>query len=148
MIITLERRLQSKNMLAIALWRLLTGNSFRSTAAVFGVGKSSAVYITKQFCKCIAKRACNVKKFPGNERETSIALEKLSEICRIPQVIGAIDATHVEIVAPKNAHIDYFCRQQKFTINMQAVVDGKLKFIDVSIGFPGSIHDARVFCVS
>ena len=84
MILTLERRLQSKNMLAIALWRLLTGNSFRSTAAVFGVGKSSAVYITKQFRNFIAKRACNVKKFPGNERETSIALEKLSEICRIP----------------------------------------------------------------
>ena len=35
---------------AIVLWRLSTGNSFRSTAAVFGVGKSSAVYITKQFC--------------------------------------------------------------------------------------------------
>ena len=139
--ITIQKRV------AIALWRLSTGNSFRSTAAVFGVGKSSAVYITKQFCNCIAKRACNFIKFPRNERETSIALEKFSEICRIPQAIGAIDATHVEIVAPENAPIDY-CRKQKFTINTQAVVDGKLKFMDVSTGFPGSIHDARVLRAS
>eukprot|EP00795_Rhopilema_esculentum_P003531 gene3531-2015_t len=121
---------------AIALWRLSTGNSFRSTAAVFGDGNSRAVDITKQFCKFIAKRSSNFIKFPRNERETSIAWEKFSEICKIPQVIGAIDATH--------SPIDYFCREQKFTINTQAVVDGKLKFIDISTGFPGSIHDARV----
>lgn len=28
---------------------------------------------------------------------------------------------------------------------MQGVVNHKLKFIDVFIGFPGSVHDARVF---
>ena len=52
-------------------------------------------------------------KFPKNERETTIAFEKFSEICKIPQVIGEIDATHIEIVAPENAPIDYFCRKKK-----------------------------------
>ena len=94
------------------------------------------------------KRACNSIQFPRNERETSIALEKFSKICRILQVIGAIDARHVEVVAPENAPIDYFCRKQKFTISTQSVVDGNLKFIDVSTGFPGSIHDARVLRAS
>ena len=75
-------------------------------------------------------------------------MEKFSEICKIPQVIGAIDATHVEIIAPENSSKDYFYRKQKFTINTQAVVDGKLKFIDVSTGFPGSVHDARVLRAS
>ncbi|XP_065068261.1 LOW QUALITY PROTEIN: uncharacterized protein LOC135693659 [Rhopilema esculentum] len=133
---------------AITLWRLSTGNSFRSTAAVFGVGKSSAVDITKQFCKFIPKGSSIFIKFQRNERKNFYSFGKFSEICKTPQVIGAIDATHVEIIAPENSPIDYFCRKQKFTINTQAVVDGKLKFIDVSTGFPGSIHDARVLRAS
>ena len=145
---TFRKAIPIQKRVAIALWRLSTGNSFRSTAAVFGVGKSSAVHLTKQFCKCVARRAGNFIKFPKNERETTIALEIFSEICKIPQVIGAIDATHIEIVAPENAPIDYFCRKQKFTINTQAVVDGNLKFMDVSSGYPGSIHDARVLRAS
>ena len=62
--------------------------------------------------------------------------------------MGAIDTTQIEIVAPENAQIDYFYRKQKFTINTQAAVDGKLKFIDASTGFPRSIHDAIVLRAS
>lgn len=28
---------------------------------------------------------------------------------------------------------------------MQGTVDHKMKFLDVFIGYPGSVHDARVF---
>ena len=133
---------------AIALWRLSTGSSFRSTAPVFGVGKSSAVQITATFCSCIAQRAGRYIKFPSNEREAIIALEKFSEGCKLPQVIGAIDATHVETVAPEDNPSDYLSRKQKYTINTQAVVGANEIFLDVATGFPGSIHDARVLRAS
>ena len=134
--------------IAIALWRLSTGNSYRSTAAVFGVGKSTAVQITNTFCNSIVKVAGNLIKFPKTERETAIAIEKFSEVCKIPQVIGAIDATHVSIFAPPKDPVDYFCRKQMYTINTQAVVDANMNFIDISSGFPGSVHDARVLRAS
>ena len=35
---------------AIALWRLATGNSYRSVSKTFAVGKSTAVSITNRFC--------------------------------------------------------------------------------------------------
>ena len=133
---------------AIALWRLSTGNSYRSTAAVFGVGKSTAVQITNKFCKSIVKVADNFIKFPKTERETAIAIEKFAEVCKIPQVIGAIDATHVPIVAPPKDPVDCFCRKQMYTINTQAVVDADMNFIDISSGFLGSVHDARVLRAS
>ena len=71
---------------AIELWRLWTGNSYRSTAAVFDVGKSSAVGITHQFCKFIGRRASNFIKFPRNERETYIALENFQRYVKYPKL--------------------------------------------------------------
>ena len=134
--------------MAIALWRLSTGNSFRSTAAVFGVGKSSAVQITKEFCVIMSQSARHYIKMPNNERETAIALENFSEHCELPQVIGAIDGTHIEIIAPEFNPTDYFSRKQKYTVNAQAVVGAGEVFSDVAAGFPGSIHDAKVLRAS
>ena len=43
---------------------------------------------------------------------------------------------------------DYFNRKQKYSIVTQAVTDSRMLFLDVSTGWPGSIHDARVLRLS
>ena len=43
---------------------------------------------------------------------------------------------------------DYFNRKQFYSVNMQAVADTSLKFLDITVGYPGSLHDARVFSLS
>ena len=69
--------------------------------------------------------------------------------CVIPQVVGAIDGTHIEIISPDClSKVDYYSRKQKYTINTQAVVGRDLMFLDVATGFPGSMHDARVRAIS
>ena len=66
--------------------------------------------------------------------------------CRIPQVIGALDGTHIPIVAPNvDGKADYFSRKQRYTISAQGLVGANLVFLDVATGFPGSCHDARNF---
>ena len=65
-----------------------------------------------------------------------------------PNVVGAIDGSHIAIKAPHVHHEDYFNRKQNFSINLQGVVDATGKFIDVSTGWPSSIHDARVLRLS
>ena len=63
----------------------------------------------------------------------------------IPQVVGAINGTHIEILPPEGDNkVDYYSRKQKYTINTQAVVGANLVFLDIATGYPGSIHDARV----
>lgn len=39
----------------------------------------------------------------------------------------------------------YINRKQYFLLHIQGTVNHNLKFFDVFIGYPGSVHDARVF---
>ena len=126
---------------AIALWPLGGGGSFRSTSAHFNVGKSTCVKITKQFCRALCRLSQRFIKFPANGRETTTAIALFQDVCRIPQAVGAINGTHIEIVAPDNPR-NYFDRQHRYSVTMQAVVGENLMFLDTAIGYPGSFHDA------
>ena len=69
---------------------------------------------------------------------------RISTNCKIPQVVGAVDGTHVRISAPEtDGKPDYFSRKQCHTITKQTVVGADLLFLDVATGFSGSSHDAR-----
>lgn len=59
---------------------------------------------------------------------------------RVPQCVG----TQVPIIAPEDYPRDYLNRKGWHSIVLQAVVDGKGPFWDVCVGYPGSVHDARV----
>ena len=132
---------------AIALWRLAGGASFRTIAAHFDVGKSSCVTITKEFCKALNRFAGNYIKFPTNRDETARAIALFQDECKIPQALGAIDGTHIEIIAPDEP-FDYFDRHHRYSVTMQAVVGENLMFLDTAIGYPGSMHDARILRAS
>ena len=57
---------------------------------------------------------------------------------------GAMDGTHIPIMAPKENQIDYVNRKGYHSVVMQAVVDCNYLFRDTVIGWPGSLHDARI----
>ncbi|XP_015775178.1 PREDICTED: uncharacterized protein LOC107353343 [Acropora digitifera] len=75
-------------------------------------------------------------------------MEEFEEMYGIPQIVGAIDGCHIEINAPSQNHEDYFKRKQHYSVNLQAIVDANLKFIHATVGYPSSIHDARVLRLS
>ena len=58
---------------AIALWRLPTGNSYRSVSKTFAVGKSTAVSNTKSFCAAISHLYRNIL---SNSREPQVEQPK------------------------------------------------------------------------
>lgn len=61
------------------------------------------------------------------------------------QVVRAIDGSHIALkTVPVNKRIEYFNRKQDYSIVIQGVADASLKFLDVSMGYHGSIHDARI----
>ena len=62
--------------------------------------------------------------------------------------MGAIDGCDIEINAPPENHKDYFNRKQHYSVNLQGIVDSNLKFIHATVGYPCSIHDARVLRLS
>ena len=132
---------------AIAVWRLATGDSYRAIGTVFGVGKSTAIEITLEFCRVLEGLAPNFIVFPQTRDETMIAIASFKESvnCRVPQAVGAIDGTHIEIIAPSEVNkFDYFDRNKRYSIILQGIVGANLKFLDIEVGYPGAMDDCRI----
>ena len=133
--------------LLACLWRLAAENSYRSIAKTFAIGKSITVKISKDFCSTLRLQSCTYIKIPNSAVATKHAIEtfKADYNCKVSQSLGAIDCTHIFIKGPNcESKYDYYCRKQRYSINTQAVVGANICFLDIAIGFPGSMHDTRV----
>ena len=72
---------------AVALWRLATGNSYRSISKVFGIGlRSVAKIVYEEF-----EESGQFIKFPANAHETALEIEKFSYFTQtvLPQVLAS-----------------------------------------------------------
>lgn len=64
-------------------------------------------------------------------------------------MVGAIDGSQIALkTVPLNERIEYFNRKQDYSIVIQGVAYSSFKFLDVSTGYPSSIHDARILRLS
>ncbi|XP_018365088.1 PREDICTED: putative nuclease HARBI1, partial [Trachymyrmex cornetzi] len=72
----------------------------------------------------------------------------LEEKKGFPGIIGMIDGTHIKIEAPQENHESYINRKGYHSIQLQIVCNHKMEFIHCYVGYPGSVHDQRVFNVS
>lgn len=69
----------------------------------------------------------------------------LEQYCSLPGIVGAIDGTHFEIRKPSLSPEDYYYfKTSGYSLQCQVVVDRRARFLDVSVGMPGSTHDVRV----
>jgi len=82
-------------------------------------------------------------KWP-NSKETKM----LSNDFEFPFTFGAVDGSHIHIKAPLANLTDYTNRKSFTSVVLQAVCDGRMQFLDISTGWPGSMHDARIFRLS
>ena len=144
----LRRAIPLAKRVGMALRRLGTGNSYRTTEITFGQGRSTVIKICENFMEALIRRKNEFIRFPEDTRDVAHAMRKMENVAGLPNVVGAIDGSHISIKAPHVNHEDYFNRQQNYSMNLHGVVDADGKFIDVSTGWPGSIHDARVLRLS
>jgi hypothetical protein len=56
-----------------------------------------------------------------------------------------IDGSHIKIKQPYKRGYDYYNKNNEYSVVLQAVVREDLRFTDVFTGYPGKVHDARVF---
>lgn len=137
----MRRAIPVERGVGVALWRLATGNSYQTTGLTFGVGRCTALKLKDEFCS-------DFIKFPKGEAETRHAIEEFQEISSFPQVVGAIDGSHIPIIAPNEDANDYYNRKQFHSVILQGVTDAQGRFIHFSTWYAGSIHDARVLRMS
>ena len=82
--------------------------------------------------------------FPKSDRAITNTAKFLN-LNGFPLVLGCIDGTHVPILAPP-CKVDLFVNRKNFhSINVQAICDSDLKFIDIVAKWPGCTHDAFIW---
>ena len=143
-----RKALPVEKRVAIALWRLSGNNEYRTIAHLFGVGTSTACTITNEVCRTIVRLlAAEYIQMPTGHRLRDV-VRGFRDICRLPRIGGAVDGTHIPIVAPSIHPQDYYNRKSFYSVVLQGTVDCDLLFTNVFIGWPGRVHDARIFANS
>ena len=79
-------------------------SSYRTVSKVFGIDKSTIIKITAGSAKELVRLASQFIKFPKTNYETASAFQLFKSFCNcsLPEVSGAIDGTHIEILKPDN----------------------------------------------
>ncbi|CAI7743085.1 unnamed protein product [Closterium sp. NIES-53] len=86
-------------------------------------------------------------QFPQEEVREEMALD-FRAIKGVPNVIGAIDGTHIQIKGMEAHRGDYFNRKSVYSVQLQVTCDSKGVIWDYMVGNPGSMHDQGVFSTS
>ena len=86
-------------------------------------------------------------KFPQGDKLQDV-VDGFKTKWGVPQCVGAIDGCHIPISSPAMNRTDYYNRKGWHSMILQGVVDHSYCFMDINVGWPGSIHDARVFAQS
>ena len=139
--------LSVEQQVAITLYYLAGTSEYRTIGNLFGIAKSTVCECVKRVCSAIVDKLFTVfVKFPEGDELTGVidGYKKFG----FPNCGGAIDGTHIPIIAPSEHHADYVNRKGWYSVIMQGVCDHRYLFTDVYIGWPGRVHDARVLANS
>ncbi|CAM5150405.1 unnamed protein product [Natator depressus] len=113
---------------AIALWKLAMPNSYRSVGNQFGVGKSTVGAALMQVANAIKDLLISRVVTLGNVQVIVNGFTAMG----FPNCGGAIDGTHIPILAPEHQAGEYINRKGYFSIVLQALVDHKGHFTNIT----------------
>ncbi|XP_039638609.1 protein ANTAGONIST OF LIKE HETEROCHROMATIN PROTEIN 1-like [Perca fluviatilis] len=139
-----RRPISVRKRVGVGLYWLATGAGYCTLANLFGIAKSSVCAIVHEFCKAVRQVLMpEFIKLPEGDALQKV-LQGFQMRCGFPQCAGAIDGSHIPIIAPEENHVDYFNRKGWHSVILQGVVDHEFCFTNIYTGWPGSVHDARV----
>lgn len=143
----LRKTIPAKHRLLMYLQFVATGSLLHLIGNQWGYGKSSLSRIFELVSRKIVENLGRQFIFwPGivGSRQNMRIFEQKT---RIPGIVGLLDATHLPIIRPTSdlSSNDYYDRRGNYSITAQAVVSSDLQFMDVVIGWPGCVHDARIW---
>ena len=134
--------------LTIALWCLATCSEYRTIGHLFGVARCTVCVIVQNTCKAIVDNLLSIYiSFPRGE-DLCHVVEGFKNKWGMIQCAGSIHGCHIPVRPPASNHTDYYNRKGWYSVLLQGVVDQKYLFTDTCIGWPGSVHNARVLANS
>ena len=142
---SIREPLQLDHRVAIAVYWMASSPEYRTIANLFGVGKSTVHKCINDVCTSMAVNILDrYVKFPVDD-DLQHVIDGFDNTWGFPNCAGAVNGTHIPIIAPESAHGDYVNRKGWYSIIPQAVCDHNYIIIDMNVGWPGRAHDARAF---
>ncbi|XP_034075266.1 putative nuclease HARBI1 [Gymnodraco acuticeps] len=131
----------------VLLYSLAHGLSLSVVGSAFRIPKSTVHRIIKHVTGKIKANLKTLISLPTPDELPEIA-DGFCQLAKSPafhRAAGAIDGCHIRIKPPGNEYHKEYINYKLFpSIQMQAICDSTGRFLDVFIGYPGSVHDARV----
>ncbi|XP_062571915.1 putative nuclease HARBI1 [Saccostrea cucullata] len=128
-----------------ALRYFATGSLQQVVADIAGVSQPTVSRIVYKTSKALSNRAREFIKFPERIAEQLVIKQGFSCEFNIPNVLGCVDGTLIQIKPPSEREDAYVCRKGYHAINVQGVCDHKKKLTNIVVQWPGSTHDAYVW---
>ena len=110
-----------------------------------GVSQATVSWIVSAVVDIIVAHTNEWIKFPTTNQEIVDAKQAWQQKYTFPTALGVIDCTHVGIMKPNLHGDEYINRKGKATLNVQATCDAKEMFTSVDVGWPGSVHNSRIW---
>src|SRR6266536_1315587 len=131
--------------LAVFLRRLGSKEDVFSVCSRYGIAEGTVLLYCKRIMKAIISHKAEYVKWPtGQDRK--FVHDGFEAIGGIEDIIGAIDGTHFILQnAPQKEKYLYFTRKKRYALHCQGIVDHRGIFISYDVGWPGSVHDAKVY---
>ncbi|CAM4514589.1 unnamed protein product, partial [Caretta caretta] len=124
----MREALTVEKQVAIALWKLAMPDSYRSVGNQFGVSKSTVGAAVMQVVNTIKDLLISRVVTLGNVQVIVDGFAAMG----FPSCGGAIDGTHIPILAPEHQATEYINHKGYFSIVLQALVDHKGRFTNIN----------------
>ncbi|KAJ8367962.1 hypothetical protein SKAU_G00079900 [Synaphobranchus kaupii] len=132
------------DVLVFVFW-LASATSYRVVSRAFDIPRSTVHNIIHRVAEEILAIQRQVILLPGNElEEIGAGFARLAHSAAFSTAVGAIDGCQVRVKPPHTDSQCYLNRKLFFSIQLQAVCDHTGKFLDIFVGYTGSVHDSRV----
>jgi hypothetical protein len=132
--------------LEMFLWMVGASQSVRQAEDRFERSLATVHNMFYKVLKCVLKLGADIIK--PRDSQFSTMHPRLMNRRFYPffkECIGAINGTHISVVVSKELLVQHLCRKSITTQNVMASCDFDMIFTFVLAGWPGSVHDMRVF---
>jgi hypothetical protein len=136
----------SLEALGMFLWMLGGPESYRKVEDKFERSLGTVHAMFYRVMKCVIKFADDVLR-PRDPEFTTMHPRVMSSrfFPDFKDCIGAIDGSHIHCIVPQDKFTQHMNRKGTTTQNVMAACDFDMFFTFVLAGWPGSVHDMRVF---
>lgn len=142
---TMKTTVSLEKRVALTLYKLASNTEFHDVANLFGIGVSTACDVFWEVCKGLCQLKRKFIGMPKSEEDVKTIIKGFQEKSGFPMCAGALDGTHIPILAPSSFHTDYYNRKGWYSVILQGLVDHQYMFQDFDVGWPGKCHDSFVF---